>query len=449
MRKVSRLETISRRSKPDDVFTLTRSLRRHLVVGLATIALFCGGVGGWAATTELSGAVIASGYLVVEGNVKKVQHLVGGTVAELLVQEGQVVEAGEVVVRLDATVTRSNLAAVSASLNQLYARKSRLKTELDGLSHVETPLSLHQRLPPEQAEAAMATERRVFQDRTAARDGQKARLREQTAQLREQISGVDMQQQAKTREIALIGKELEGQRRLFDMGLTSMNRVNGLERDATRLEGERGQLVASIAATKGRIAEIELQLLQVDQTMRADVATELRDVESKEADLIKQEVAALDQLKHIDVKAPASGVVHQLSIHTIGGVVTPAETLMEIVPRESLLTVEARIRPQDIDQVVPGQPATLKFTAFNRNTTPDLKGSVLRVAADLETDDRTGISFYRAAISVPESELGLLHDLKLIPGMPVEAFVRTEDRTVVSYLIKPIRDHTARVFRHD
>lgn len=200
MRRVSKLETNSHRSIPDDVPTLTRSLRRHLVLGLATVALFCGGVGGWAATTELSGAVIASGYLVVEGNVKKVQHLVGGTVAELLVQEGQVVEAGEVVVRLDATVTRSNLAAVSASLNQLYARKSRLKTELDGLSHVETPLSLHQRLPPEQAEAAMATERRVFQDRTAAREGQKARFREQTAQLREQISGLDTQQQAKTRK---------------------------------------------------------------------------------------------------------------------------------------------------------------------------------------------------------------------------------------------------------
>lgn len=160
-------------------------------------------------------------------------------------------------------------------------------------------------------------------------------------------------------------------------------------------------------------------------------------------------MAALDQLKHIEVKAPIAGTVHQLSIHTIGGVVTPAETLMEIVPRESLLTVEARIRPQDIDQVAPGQPATLKFTAFNRNTTPDLKGSVLRVAADLETDDRTGISFYRAAISIPAFELALIHDLKLLPGMPVEAFVRTDDRTVVSYLIKPIRDHAARVFRHD
>ncbi|RXT25274.1 hemolysin secretion protein D [Rhizobium leguminosarum] len=449
MSGVTRLDPIAHRSKPDNVQTLTRSLRRHLVAGVAAITLLFGGVGGWAATTELSGAVIASGRLVVEGSVKKVQHQVGGIVAELLVREGQVVEASEVVVRLDATVTRSNLAAVATSLNQLHARKARLKTELDGLVQVETPLALHQRLSPEQAEAAMATERRLFRDRTAARDGQKARLREQTSQLREQISGLDVQQQAKTREIALIGKELEGQHRLFDMGLTSMNRVNSLDRDATRLEGERGQLVASIAATKGRIAEIELQLLQVDQTMRADVATELRDVETKESELVEQEVAALDQLKHIEVKAPIAGTVHQLSVHTIGGVVTPAETLMEIVPRESLLTVEARIRPQDIDQVAPGQPATLKFTAFNRNTTPDLNGSVLRVAADLETDDRTGISFYRASISIPASELGLIQDLKLLPGMPVEAFVRTDDRTVVSYLIKPIRDHAARVFRHD
>ncbi|MCA2410805.1 HlyD family type I secretion periplasmic adaptor subunit (plasmid) [Rhizobium leguminosarum bv. viciae 248] len=449
MSGATRLNPLPHRSKPDNAHTLTRSLRRHLVAGVVAIGLLFGGVGGWAATTELSGAVIASGRLVVEGNVKKVQHQVGGIVAELLVREGQVVEAGEVVVRLDATITRSNLAAVATSLDQLHARKARLKTELDGLVKVETPLALHQRLSPEKAEAAMATERRLFRDRTAARDGQKARLREQTSQLREQISGLDVQQQAKTREIALIGKELEGQHRLFDMGLTSMNRVNSLDRDATRLEGERGQLVASIAATKGRIAEIELQLLQVDQTMRADVATELRDVETKESELVEEEVAALDQLKHIEVKAPIAGTVHQLSVHTIGGVVTPAETLMEIVPRESLLTVEARIRPQDIDQVAPGQAATLKFTAFNRNTTPDLKGSVLWVAADLETDDRTGISFYRASISIPASELDLIQGRKLLAGMPVEAFVRTDDRTVVSYLIKPIRDHAARVFRHD
>ena len=428
---------------------LWRSLRRNVIAGAAGIAVLFGGVGGWAATTELSGAVIASGILVVDGNVKKVQHPTGGIVAELLVKEGQSVSAGETIVRLDATVTHANLAAASKNLDYLYARQARLEAERDGLSTVETHPVLLERLSKGNAESVMTSERRLFADRLVARGGQKARLIEQVQQLREQIGGLDVQSQANGEEIDLIEKELNGLRKLFDIGGITMSQVNALERNAARLRGERGQLIASIASAKGRISEIELQLLQVDQTMRAEVAAELRDVENEQAKLFEQEVTALDQLKHIEIKAPIGGTVHQLAIHTVGGVITPAEVLMQIVPKGSALTVEARIAPQDIDQLRVGQAAMLRLTAFNRNTTPELNGSVIRVSADLDTDQQTGVSFYRTSLSIPDEELSRLSGLALVPGMPVETFIRTGDRTVVSYFAKPIQDHLQRTFRQE
>ncbi|MBW9051122.1 HlyD family type I secretion periplasmic adaptor subunit [Rhizobium mesosinicum] len=433
----------------DPTTLLLRSLRRNLVAGTISIAVIFGGMGGWAATTELSGAVIANGILVVDGNVKKVQHPSGGIVSELLVKEGQPVVAGDVIVRLDATVALANLSAISKNLNYLYARQSRLEAERDNLPRVEVPAFLLQRLSGEEARVTMVSENRLFEERKESRDGQRARLREQIAQLREQISGLDVQQEAKGEEIGLVGKELEGLRRLFEVGGITMSQVNALERNAARLRGERGQLIASMAAAHGRIAEIELQLLQVDQSMRAEVAAELRDVENEEAKLIEQEVTASDQLRHIDIRAPVDGVVHELSIHTVGGVITPAETLMTIVPQHDNLTVEARVAPKDIDQLAVGQGARLMLTAFNRNTTPELQGSLVRISADLETDQQTGANFYRASVSIPQTELERLKGLALLPGMPVEIFIRTGDRTVLSYFVKPIRDHANRVFRQD
>lgn len=432
----------------DSQAALRRSLRRHLLAGTAAIIVLFGGFGGWAATTELSGAVVAAGNLMVEGKAKAVQHPTGGVIAELLAAEGQQVRAGDVLIRLDATVTKANLAAISANLNQLHARQARLEAERDGLSTVAVPGVLIERLGAADAEAVMVSERRLFADRLTARDGQRAQLREQIQQFKEQISGLDVQTRAKDEEIALIGKEMVGTRKLYDMGLISLNRINNLDRSKARLDGERGQLIAQSAMTRGRIAEIELKLLDVDQSMRADVAQELRDVQNRQVELIEKEVAARDELKRIEIIAPVSGAVHDLAVHTVGGVVKPGEDLMQIVPQTEL-TVEAKIAPQDIDQLSLGQPATLRLTAFNRNTTPELEGRVIRLSADLETDEHTGTSFYRAAISIPDSGRTRIPDLVLVPGMPAEAYIRTGDRTVLSYFVKPIRDHAARVFREE
>jgi len=428
---------------------LETSVRRHMVAGGIAALLLFGGVGGWAAGTDLSGAVIAPGVLVVDGNSKRVQHSTGGIVASLLIQEGQYVTAGETVVTLDPVVPQANVATVSKALVQLYAREARLLAELNDQKSVQVPAAIHDRLSGAPLEQAMATERRLFEDRRASRSGQKARLREQIVQQKEQIAGYDVQQKSKADEIRLINVELQGVRQLYDKGLTTLNRINTLERNATRLEGERGQLISAIASSRGRISEIELQLLQVDQSMRAEAAAELRDVQNKQSELVEQEIKARDQLRQVEIKAPISGAVHRLAIHTVGGVISPAEVLMEIVPQSGDLIVEAKIAPQDIDQVHVGQAANLRLSAFNRNTTPELSGAVTRVSADLETDQKSGAGFYRVGIAIPENERSRLAHLELVPGMPVESFIQTGQRTVLSYLTKPVRDHAARAFRED
>ena len=428
---------------------LGRSLDRHLFAGLLSAILFLTGIGAWAVTTSLSGAVIATGFLVVEGNVKKVQHPKGGVVGELLVGEGRAVDAGEILIKLDDTVIRAKLDATKATLDQLYARKARLLAELGDAAAVEVPAALVGRLPPDGRDAIMQAERRLFADRRAERQGQKERLDGQAVQLEEQVSGLTVQMTAKEDEIALIGREAEAQDTLYAKNLTSLSQVLALKREAVRLNGEFGQLKAQIAATKARIEEIGLQKIQIDQAMRAEVSTELRDLETREGELRSEEIALIEDLQRVDIRAPVAGVVHKLAVHTAGGVVSPAEALMEIVPREAELVVRAQVRPDDVDQLAVGQPARVRFTAFNRNTTPEFDGKLVRVSADLEVDERTGVAFYRADIGVDKADVAQHAGLELVPGMPAEAHVLTGDRNVLSWLMKPITDHAARAMREE
>jgi HlyD family secretion protein len=411
------------------------------------MALLAGGVGGLAATTELAGAVIAPGTMVVDSNVKKVQHLTGGVVGELRVRDGDRVKVGDVVVRLDETITQANLAIVVKSLNEMYARLARLEAERDDAETVRFPSELLARSSDSEVQRVIEGERNLFRLRKKARAGQKAQLRERIAQLREEIQGLSGQIVAKKREMELIAQELEGVRDLWRKNLVPIHRVTALERDAARLEGERGHLIAATAQSKGKISENELQIIQIDQDLRSEVAKELREVQAKIAELVERKVAADDQLKRIDVRAPQDGIVHQLNVHTVGGVVTPGEAMMLIVPEADALTVEAKLAPQDIDQIHPGQTAVLRFSTFNQRTTPELNGTVSRVSADLTTDQRSGTSHYTVRISIPEDEMVRLSGLKLLPGMPLEAFIQTGERTVLSYLTKPFTDQAARAFR--
>jgi HlyD family secretion protein len=428
-------------------FRAKESIRSHLLAGLAVGLLLVGGVGGWAATTDLAGAVIAQGMLVVDSNVKKVQHPTGGVVGEVRVHDGDHVKAGDIVVRLDETQTRANLGVITKGLDELAARQARDETERDDGSAVGFPKELLARMEDPDVAHAVNGERRLFEIRRSAREGQKSQLRERIAQLNEEIRGLETQQKARVDQIGWIKKELEGINDLWSRNLVPYSRVTGLEREAARLEGELGQFIAQIAQTKGKISETELQIIQIDQDMRADVGKDLAEVRAKTAELVERKVSAEDQLMRVDIRAPQDGVVMQSTVHTVGGVIMQGEPIMLVVPESDVLTVEAKIPPQDIDQVYLGQPASLRFSAFNQRTTPQLDGSVSRIAADVTQDQKTGASYYTLRISVSDQEIARLEGLKLVPGMPVEAFIQTNERKVISYLVRPIRDQIARAFR--
>ncbi|MCF8533935.1 MAG: HlyD family type I secretion periplasmic adaptor subunit [Reyranella sp.] len=427
--------------------TSQNSIGRHLAIGGAAIALLVGGVGGWAVTTELSGAVIASGQLVVDSNVKKVQHPTGGVVGELRVREGDRVKAGDVVVRLDETQTRAGLAIVTKALDELAARQARNEAERDAAKKVAFPPDLLARAADPDVLQLIVGEQRLFDIRGSGREGLKSQLKEQVAQLEQQILGNREQEAAKAREIDWIQQELKGVRDLWSKNLVPFARVTALERDGARLDGERGALIAAMAQTKGRIAEIQLKILQVDEDLRTEVGKELAEMRGKKSELIERRVAAEDLLKRVDLVAPQDGRVFQRSVHTIGGVIQAGEPVMLIVPDSDALIIEAKIAPQEIDQVHPGQRAVVRFPAFNQRTTPELDGEIVRIGADVTQEERKNETYYSVRILVPDSELARLQGLRLVAGMPVEVFMQTEPRTVLSYLVKPMQDQIAKAFR--
>ena len=422
------------------------SIHRHLLAGGLIVLLLAGGVGGWAATTQIAGALIAQGSVVVDSNVKKVQHPTGGVVGKLNVQDGDRVKAGDILVQLDDTVTRANLAIVTKGLDELAARKARLEAERDGAELVTFPRMLLAHAEDAPVAIAIANERKLFELRRTARLGQKAQLRQRITQLQDEISGQTAQQEAKAREITLIGKELEGVRELWKNNLVQITRLTALERDAARLEGERAQLIAAVAQTKGKISETELQIIQINSDLSSEVAKDMREVDAKYGEFVERKVAAEDQLKRIDIRAPQDGVVLKLKVHTVGGVISAGDAIMLIVPESDNLQVEAKINPRDIDQIQVGQPAMLRFSAFNLRTTPEINGTITRIAADATANQRTGQTYYNTRIAMTKGEIARLGEVKLIPGMPVEAFVQTGERSVMSYLIKPLQDQLMRAF---
>jgi HlyD family secretion protein len=425
-----------------------RAIRRYLMTGVAISALLVGGIGGWASTTEIAGAVVAAGSLVVESSVKKVQHPTGGVVGELRVRDGDHVNAGDILLRLDDTQTRSNLAIVTSALDELTARGARDEAERDGAPKVVFPADLVTRAATDPAVARLIDgESRLFRTRLESRTGQKAQLRERIGQLAEETRGLEGQARAKEREIVLIHQELEGVRELWRKNLIQLPRLTALERDAARIEGERGQLIAQIAQVKGKTAETQLQILQIDQDLRTEVGKDLAEIRGRLSELSEKKVSAEDLLKRIDIRAPQTGTVHQLSVHTIGGVVTPSEPIMLVVPDSDALTAEVKIQPQDIDQLRVGQQAQMRFPAFNQRTTPEFTGYVKNVSADTSQDQKTGATFYTVRVALPEAEIAKAGEMRLVPGMPVETFIRTGDRTVISYLTKPLTDQVAKAWR--
>ena len=423
------------------------SIRLHLIIGLSLVGVLAGGLGTWASTQEISGALIAPGQIVVESNLKKVQHPTGGVVGELLARDGDVVKSGQILVRLDDTVTKANLAIVTKNLDAAMARAARLEAEQRGADKIKFPPQLTERASDPDVAAVMVSEGKLFDVRVTGRTGQKSQLRERVTQLNEEIAGLTAQENAKAQEIALVEKELAGVRQLYDQHLVQISRLTTLERDAARLNGERAQYVASRAQAKGKITETELQIIQVDKDMVSEVSKDLRETNDKIGEYIERKVTAEDQLRRVDIRSPQDGIVEQSTVHTVGGVITAGDTIMIVVPQSDDLQVEAKVNPADIDKLQVGQKTLLRLSAFNQRTTPELNGLVSRVSPDVTTEQRTGQSYYTIRVSMPPEEIARLGDVKLIPGMPVEAFVQTGDRTVLSYLMKPLHDQLMRAFR--
>jgi HlyD family secretion protein len=425
-----------------------RAIRRLNRAGFAVIVLLVGGVGAWAVFSELQGAVIALGTLVVESNSKKVQHPTGGIVGEILVKEGSHVEAGQIVMRLDDTVTRATLGMVQSQLDELKAREARLLAEREGDETLTFAVELVSRSQEAGVAASITGEKRLFESRKQVRTGQRAQLRERISQSNEEITGLIAQQEAKEREIKFVAEELVGVSHLYKQNLISIQRIMALKRDQARLEGERGQLIAGIARARAKITETELQIFQLDDGFISQVLKDLREAQGKIAELSERKTAAQDQLKRIDIRAPQSGIVNQLSVHTVGGVINSGETVMQIIPVTDKLLVEAKVAPQDIDQVAPNAMTTVRIMAGNQRTITDMVGEITHIGADLTREkEQPNQAYYLVRASIQEDQLQHLESFKLVPGMPAEIFIQTHQRTPLQYLLKPLREQISRTFR--
>lgn len=426
-----------------------RSLHRHvMVVGALSIALVCG-IGGWAATTELSSAVIGEGVVVVNGDVKKIQHLTGGIVSQLLVAENDHVTAGQVLIRLDGTTTKAQLSIVESTLAQLYARRARLKAERIGAESFEVEENISDLTSSTSAQKLLDGEQKLFDSRRSALVGMKSQLESRKDQLGEQIKGLVVQINATNDSLGLIEEELEGVDTLYKKGLVTLQRLNQLKRARADLQGNSGQEIAAKAEAEGKAIELDRQTIQLDEDRRSEIAKDLTDVEAQIAEYEERRGTALDQLHRLDITAPLSGRVHELAVHTVNGVIDPGQTLMLVVPENDDLTVEAKVATRDIDQIHVSQSVDVRFSAFDQRTTPDVSGEITSIAPDIVRDERTGISYYPVRVKPKAESLAKLKSIKLYPGMPAEVFIKIGDRTVISYLTKPLTDQMQHVFREE
>jgi HlyD family secretion protein len=423
-----------------------RGLNRRLLAGYIVTAIFLFGIVGYAALVEIRGAVIAPGNMVVEGNIRRIQHQDGGSVAAILVRNGQKVSAGDLLVRMNETQARAELGVVMVQLYGQQVRAARLATERDEQSSIKFPA------PPAEGEKDSAgiinMENELFTARKRARDGEVSQLRERIDQIGQEIEGLTAQQKAIEGQATVVRDELIGLEALLKQGLTQLSRINPQRLTLAQLEGQAGDIKAQIARARGRISEVNVQIAQVGKQTLNEVARDLREASEKIADLQERRLAAEAKLQRIEMRAPIAGLIHQLSIFTIGGVVAPGETVMQIVPENEKLLVESRIEPAFIDQVSVGQDALIRFSSFDQRKTPELAGRVVFVSADLEQDQqRQAAPYFRARVELKSGELEKLVDQRIISGLPAELHLQTRERTILSYMMKPLTDQISRTFR--
>ena len=415
--------------------------------GILIIALAFGGVGTWASTAPLDSAIIAPGSVKVDSNRKKIQHLEGGIIEEILVGDGDRVEKGDTLVRLDDTQARAELQRLLDQYYAAQAREARLIAEREDKESIDFPDELLAQKEERNLVDAIKGQRQVFEARQESVKGQIEILQQRISQLREQIQGLQAQLTAKREQVELIQQELESVQTLYEKGYAEKSRLLQLKRTAAQLKGEIGQLTSEKARAEASIGETRINILQTRREFNEKVVDALRKTQEELAALDNQIDGVRDRVDRTVVEAPTSGTVVGLDIHTEGGVIKSGQTMLYIVPRDEDLLVEARVNPADIENVNTGQNADVRFTAYQARTTPTLSGEVTYVSADTLTNEETGDPYYVARVTVPTSELSKLPGKPLQPGMPAEVMIKVGSRTAMQYLIKPISDSMTRAFR--
>ncbi|WP_245220634.1 MULTISPECIES: HlyD family type I secretion periplasmic adaptor subunit [unclassified Ruegeria] len=423
-------------------------MRIPALVGFAALAILVGGLGLWAVKTRLAGAIVSSGVIEVQSNRQVVEHPDGGVVGEIFVRDGDVVASGEMLLRLDDTFLSSEQTIVEAQLFELLTRRVRLQAERDGLSPDELSTRLHEVQTEYNIDLDLIEgQQNLFNARVETLSKQQEQLNKQLVQIESEIEGTQAQLVSLRRQVELIEDELEDQQNLLKRGLTQTSRVLALQREEASLTGEIGRLEAAVARLKGQIASTEIQIVELTATRREEAITTLRDVQAQIAELSERRLSLTERLTRLDIRAPVSGTVYGSQVFALQSVVQPGEPMMYVVPQDTPLLVAARVDAIHVDQLHVGQPVALRFPAFNQRETPELDGQVKNVSADTFTDEKSGFTFYRAEVVMNDGELDRLNGQELLPGMPVETLIKTDERTPLSYLVKPMADYFNRAFR--
>jgi len=424
------------------------SAKMPMWFGMLSVAILFGVLGVWGNFATISGAIISSGMIQGESLRQVVQHPQGGVVGAIDVKEGDRVEAGQVLIRFDDKLLRSQLTTVDSQLKEIFARRARLIAERDDAdSLVFTPELVELGKTDQSTVQLMQGQTRLFEARRKSLQQQTKQLNERKVQIWLQIKGVEAQLVSSSEQAALIQQELAGQQSLLDKGLAQAGRVLSLQREASRLNGSVGELKSSAARGEAQIIETDIQILQLSSARREEAITTLRDLTYTEIEMIERKLSLDETLSRMDVRAPMSGIVHGLTVHALRSVVRAADPILYVVPSDSALVISSRIEAIHVDQVHVGQDASLRFSTFDQRTTPEIFGKVVKVSADVFQDEVTGGSYYSAEIEPNAGEMDRLGDVELLPGMPVEAFIKTEDRSPLSYLTKPFMDYFNRAFR--
>lgn len=425
------------------------SYRWTMWAGLLAFLVLFGGIGAWAGIAQLSGAVLASGVVVVEGKPKTIQHLDGGSVAEILVSNGDIVQPNDVLVRLDRSLLETNLEIYKGRIVEFFAGKARLQAERDEAQTIDWADPVFDKLGIAAVDRVKAAQSILLTARRTTRLGQIAQLNEKIDQFNKQIEGVDALKTSKADQIALLNQELKGLEKLLENGHVPLPRILALQRTKADLVGQLSEHEAERSRLKNSISEIKIQILQVSREFRQSVLTELRQVDQDAREMIQQYHATREQLERVDIRAPVAGMIHELAIFTVGGVVAPGGEIMQIISQNDRIDLEVNVETQFRDEIFVGQFTTIRLPAFNQRTTPELDGEIRSISPSSIVDEKTDAAFYKVNLILKQDQIAKLKGQRLVPGMPVEAFIQTRKRTVFSYLTKPLTDQIARAFREE